>query len=245
MADLGDKEKNLYFREGMLDENPTFVFVKAINKVNEGKEEEAVKEAKKIADNLDFLVEKALDGKISGIRMSKRTLMNTVIKLILLMDCELCIRKIVKRNYEDVELAIAFMRHFNDKKLVEWIKNMLKENSVEILYVLKNMGKKDIEVFFEDILRIAKNEVDTPQYVALEILAFFDERKEVIDLFKTFASDWDKTVRKIAVLFLSKKAKDKEIKELLEEAIEDEREESIKFIIKTALKNIKEGKDEK
>ena len=235
--ELKDGEKLMYFKDGMLDENPSYIFEKAIELYNEGKKEESLKLMEKIKDNLDFLVERNLEKSNQfHSKMSKRSLINTLVKIIIDMECEECFFSLAKRIYKGLEISLAVSRNLNNKKMMEWIKDMLKsEFTIEALHILKDIETEKQEAFLEEIMRIAKEEVETPQYLALEILSSFTDREEIKNLFINFVSDWDKEVRRISIMALSKYGKEEKVREALEEALEDERDESLKFSIKTIL----------
>ncbi len=235
--EMKDGEKLMYFKDGMLDENPSYVFEKAIELYMEGEKDKGIKLMEKIKDNLDFLVERNLkkSDKFQS-KISKRTLINTLVKMILEMKCEECFINLVKRIYKGLEISLAVSRNIENELLIKWIKEMLKsEMNTEALYILKDMETEKQKIFLEELQTIAKEEVELPQYLALEILSSFSDIEDIKNMFISFISDWDKEVRRISIMALSKYAKEERVKEALEEALEDERDESLKFTLRTLL----------
>ncbi|MEM4295208.1 MAG: hypothetical protein QXS91_00115, partial [Candidatus Anstonellales archaeon] len=102
-----------------------------------------------------------------------------------------------------------------------------------------HMSDEIKEMYFNEIFNIAKFEFGESQYMALNVLQGFINKKEVLDLFKFLASDWDKKVRRICLnaLFLLKENED--IKQLAKKLIKDETDETNAGILKLIIENNK------
>lgn len=239
MTNTKQEKPNLYFKEGMLDENPSLAFWKAMEKAKENNLDSALVYAGKIRENIPYLTSKYLNQDIASfnIPLSKTMLADFSIKLIKLLGYQEGIGDLVLRAHKNIEISIALSKNWDDT-LKNWIRKILSNDDYKIpmLEIIKKMEKKNQEEFLENLVEIAKNEVDQAQYISLEILNEFSDKKEVLELFLKFVDDWDKEVKIRAIEAVSKFNFKPEVRKALERAYDDERDESIKHLIMHALK---------
>ena len=135
--------------------------------------------------------------------MSKASLCYYAFKLYVHFKCWECMKELVKELGDTSACTIAFERFISEGN-ESALKEMFAKFPEELLKMLQDTPPEKLAPFFDEIFKIAKNEIGERQYLALMLLYGFLNKEEVKQLFKVFAQDWDPKVRRIAINALLK-----------------------------------------
>ena len=237
-----DEKPDLRFKRGLLDENPSYHFWKAIEHAKSNEWDEALNHAERVKENLSFLAAKYWTSP-KPLPITRRQFSALVLSLLLKMDCKPCFFDLVNKVYKEVELSISIAKNIHkEQKLKEWVDEMLDSDAYKssALGIILNLPKEEQKLFLDKVRKIAKNEVEKPQYIALDILRNFIDEEDVKKIFTALVDDWDKEVRIKCVEALMPLAKEPSVRRALERAYDSERDKNIQSLIKLALEEEKQ-----
>ncbi len=257
MDDFKDRERAMFFKEGLVEENPLKKLLMLIKNYREGKPYQKV--FYEIKDILPEIINRFIEiGYLDFLRISKLKFFSILLQVISEFEEKEVFFYLIKKSNDKVEISLALshslknctnirdMRFMdneaNQKKqkqiylTLSWIKERIEKRDLDFLYLLKNMSKECQSLFLDQLLEIARKEIGKPQYLALEILEYFVDLEDVKKLFIEFLDDWDKEVKKRAILALSS-IKEEEVRVAFEELREKTWDEEIVLMVDNVLKN--------
>ena len=217
------KKKEWEFKETLPEEDLPKRMWDAVELARSGKLEEAVNLLKDDIDLTPKLFSKYITSKDLSplVDVSRSTLCFYALLIYHKAGCISCISSLLKDVSHTPECQVAVKRFMESVEgSLETLKKVLDQSPMELLYVLHDLPKEDVEKLYEDIFKIAKNEIGEKQYLALMVVEQFINREEVFDLFKGFAEDWDPKVRRIAIGALSRSGRD--VRQLFEKLLKEE-----------------------
>ncbi len=246
---MSERKAEWVSQEGLSEKDPTKLFWKVVKLLREGNTKEAVELSK---DNIYLFPHLAIKylkpgGGIPLEPITQPTLAYLMLKLFTEVNCIDCIKQLIREMPDKISLAVGLIRLMKEtKKAVEIIKALLKDRGVttEMLDVLSTMPDENLEPLLDEIMYIAKNEIDLKQHKALEILTEFVDSKEVRKIFASFIDDWDPEVRRISIRALMRVEPDEELLERVKSALRDEDEKELKAMLRRIIRG-KHGRSNK
>jgi hypothetical protein len=238
---MKEEKKGWKNKETLEDVNVNSLYWKSIEKIKNGKIEEAImiiKDHIKFTPQICSLYIKNDELK-PLIDISKASLCYYTIILYTEANCIECLKKLIDELGNSIYLAIAFERIIKeDEELAKEIISQLSQKSVrELSMLLSSLSNESKKKFLKEILDIAKYEFGEAQYLALQSLYPFINDEEVFKIFKFFASDWDPKVRNIALNALLLVKEKEEVKQLVKKLMKDETNENNLQIMKSILED--------
>ena len=246
---MSERKTEWMSQEGLSEKDPTKLFWRVIKLLREGNIKEAIELSKDDIYIFPHLAIKYLKpgGGIPLEPITQPTLAYLILKLFIENNCAECVKQIVREMPDKISIAVGLIRLMNEtKKAVEIIKSLLKDKDVaiEMLDVLSAMPNENLEPLLDEIMYIAKNEIDLKQHKALEILTEFVDNREVRKIFASFIDDWDPEVRRISIRALMHVEPDEELIERVKSALRDEDEKELKAMLKRIIRG-KHGRKSK
>ena len=236
-----------YIESGELAErNISDIFWKCIKLMIENKEEEAERVAKNTGGMLGSVAADYASAPKRAylVDMSANRLAYLSLKLFFKAGMKDAFENFLRTGNRSASIIAGMDRAIKEHPdAVEWLREIMKENSEAVLAVLSKINDEGVEEKFKkELIEIAKEEIDDVQYMALEALKNIEKKdEEVQKVFIALIDDWDEKVRMLSAEALQN-VKNEFLGNQAKKAL---KEESNKYIVNLLQKIIEynEGKE--
>lgn len=206
----------LHKYKGDADQNPRDIFWGLVKKYveKEGFEEEAKKCAKDMEALVNISASVLLEEERTyRVKMTKVRLAECIMEMVVLGGWEDAFGRLLENLYDrkrgpNLNMMLAFGNVARKNgKVLEWIKKMLAEERPHepLLAYIAQLGDKELAASIkEQLIFIAKSEINEPQLYALEALAPLIKKDAAVKkVFVDLMDDWDVKAKKVALENLS------------------------------------------
>ncbi len=184
---------------------------------------------------------------VNFVDVSPSDVLYLAFKLYYTLGCMSCIGEIVEELQENFSLSLAF-EHFLDElsedEQVKFVNRLVKSHPSELMELFAMMSRKSLGKFVHILYNLARNEIGTVQYRALELLQRFMDREDVKELYFMFADDWDPQVRFISLSAIEDLPPSPRVKKLVDRLLREEDEPANLEILQRIKRRLKEAEEE-